>query len=387
MPNRIIYWFRNDLRLHDNEAFSQAIEKADEIIPVYIFDPRKFEVNGLGIRKTGAVRAQFIINAVANLRNSIRQKGGELYIRVGEPEKVISEMANNLTVTEVHTSKEITLEETNVESSLSKRLKVINVDFELMWMNTLFHPRDLPFYISGLPMDYASFQEALQNYWRIRQPLPAPASVAINDQLHPETVPSLSDLGFTPEELTDLPQTQPYRAEPEKEVLSQIAAGQVPVATLLFWTSTEIISPRFAFHSAKPPSVKAELLKTLLWWDYLHFTTLRYGTRVFRSSGIAHRIDQVWNRDVAAFQAWTDGATRSDPVNQLMKKLANEGYLTYREKKQAADFLIHDLGVDWCWGAKWFESKLINYEVATNWGDWNYFAGVAFGKAPEEDLE
>ena len=71
---RIIYWFRNDLRLQDNEALRSAVESAKEIVPVYVFDPRQFENTRFGFRRTGALRAQFLIDSVTDLRNNLQKK-------------------------------------------------------------------------------------------------------------------------------------------------------------------------------------------------------------------------------------------------------------------------------------------------------------------------
>ena len=61
MIHRIIYWFRNDLRLQDNEAFFAATKAAQEVVPVYVFDPRQFEKTKFGFRRAGALRAQFLL--------------------------------------------------------------------------------------------------------------------------------------------------------------------------------------------------------------------------------------------------------------------------------------------------------------------------------------
>ncbi len=87
--NRILYWFRNDLRLHDNEGFLKATQQADEVIPVFIFDPRIFEKTSLGFRKIDHFRAKFIRESVADLRDSLQRKGGDLVVKIGEPKQII----------------------------------------------------------------------------------------------------------------------------------------------------------------------------------------------------------------------------------------------------------------------------------------------------------
>jgi len=89
--DRIVVWFRNDLRLEDNETLTRALQQGKEIIPVYCFDSRHFESTSLGFAKTGAFRAQFLLESVADLRQSFQKIGGDLVILHGGPEEMDSE--------------------------------------------------------------------------------------------------------------------------------------------------------------------------------------------------------------------------------------------------------------------------------------------------------
>ena len=95
MKNRKgIVWFRQDLRLHDNEALTDALKSCEEVIPVFIFDERVFMgKTKFGFPKTGNFRAKFIIESVADLRQSLRQSGTDLIVRTGKPEEIIFELA------------------------------------------------------------------------------------------------------------------------------------------------------------------------------------------------------------------------------------------------------------------------------------------------------
>ena len=122
----IIFWFRNDLRLHDNEALLKAT-KAGNIIPVYVFDERQFNKTSLGFKRTGAFRAKFLLESVEDLRNNLRKIGSDLIIRVGKPEEILAKMADEWQAAAVYASKEVTQEETTVEAKLSKRIKPLNL--------------------------------------------------------------------------------------------------------------------------------------------------------------------------------------------------------------------------------------------------------------------
>lgn len=116
--NRILVWFRNDLRLRDNETLSRAIQQGIEVIPVYCFDPRMFGKTELGFPKTGSIRAKFLLESVADLRQSFRRLGGDLAIIQGKPEEAVIELAKKVEAKAIFFSKEVTFEERNVDKSL-----------------------------------------------------------------------------------------------------------------------------------------------------------------------------------------------------------------------------------------------------------------------------
>lgn len=86
-----LVWFRNDLRVHDNEALYRAAEY-DRVLPVYCFDPRQFGKTSFGFKKTGPHRTRFLIESVLNLRENLQKSGGTLLIRIGKPEEIVPQL-------------------------------------------------------------------------------------------------------------------------------------------------------------------------------------------------------------------------------------------------------------------------------------------------------
>ena len=95
----ILVWFRNDLRINDNEILFEAIRKADKVLPVYCFDPYYYTENEIGGRKTGNIRARFILESVAGLRANLKIIGGNLIICSGNPAVIIPDLAAQYAVT------------------------------------------------------------------------------------------------------------------------------------------------------------------------------------------------------------------------------------------------------------------------------------------------
>src|SRR5471030_1377618 len=103
----ILVWFRNDLRIHDNEILIEAIRKADKVLPVYCFDPYYFKKNLSGNLKTGIIRTRFLVESVACLRRNLQSIGGELVIRIGNPAEILPGIAEQYKVNEVYHHREV----------------------------------------------------------------------------------------------------------------------------------------------------------------------------------------------------------------------------------------------------------------------------------------
>jgi len=399
MAQRIVYWFRNDLRLTDNEALHFATSQAQEVIPVYVFDPRQFETTRLGFRRTGALRTQFLIECIIDLRARLRAKGGDLLVRIGEPEKIIAQLAETYNAAYVLTSKEIAPEETRIESSLSKKLKVSNIDIKLYWMDTLSHVMDLPFPIFKLPSGFENFQNEIKSRLKIKIPLAEPEQIVLPQEYDAGMIPSLPMLGIDPQEMmisnidgNTIPRGGESAAiDKMNRYIKDCAAGKpdpdsrdlLTDSQLTNWLSMGCISSRSIYHAVTTQIsnrlISETFVTNLLARDYFHWTLLRYGPRLFKPSGIRHIFNQHWNNDNALFEKWTTGNTEDNKVNKIMKKLIATGDLSSPERETAAIYLVKNLGVNWTWGAMYFESFLIDYDVSVNWGRWNNLAGVGAG--------
>ena len=159
---RILIWYRNDLRIHDHEPLYQAIKQGALIIPFYCFDIRQFKTTSFGFPKTGNFRGQFLLESVTDLKKSLQDLGSNLIIRQGYPEKIIPELIKQLEIDAVYFHEEVTSEETDIENTVEKALKPLNVTFKGFWGATLYHWDDLPFEVSKLPEVFTSFRKKVE---------------------------------------------------------------------------------------------------------------------------------------------------------------------------------------------------------------------------------
>lgn len=393
MARRIIYWFRNDLRLKDNQALSAAVSSADEIIPVYVFDPRQFEKTKLGFRRTSALRARFLVESVAELRENIRQKGGDLLVRTGAPEAIVAKLAEDFNADYVYTSKEVAPQETRIESSLSKNLKIANVDIKLFWMDTMISAFDLPFPVSKLPSAFTDFERLVSNDLKVKDQFPTPEKIALPGECEAGAIPGLPELGIDPKEIPAeapgissggetraLAILKEYVEQYVKKDIAYASKEPLTDTRLSDWLSLGCISASHIYRTIKAAQSHAvtedPTITNLLKREFMHWTLLRYGPRLFKPSGVKHHFNRRWKNDHAIFETWTNGQTGNQTVNDMIHKLNIAGFITASERETAARYLVDDLDINWTWGAMYFESLLMDYEASVNWGRWNNIAGV-----------
>ena len=146
---RVIVWLRQDLRLHDNEAIINALNKGEEVIPVYVFDERTFnDKTAFGFRKTEKYRAQFIIDAVKDLRESFQKLGIDLVVKVGKPEEIIYQLCEKTQSSWVFCNVESTDEEIKVQDKLEQNLWSSGKEMMYSRGKMLYYTQDLPFPIA-----------------------------------------------------------------------------------------------------------------------------------------------------------------------------------------------------------------------------------------------
>ena len=130
------------------------------------------------------------------------------------------------------------------------------------------------------------------------------------------------------------------------------------------------------FEQERVKNVSTYWLKfELLWREFFKLTSARYGKRIFLNDGITGRKVYYQNNRLN-FKKWINGNTADDFVNANMIELKKTGFMSTRGRQNVASYLVHDLNVDWRWGARYFESQLIDYDCASNWCNWMYVAGV-----------
>jgi deoxyribodipyrimidine photo-lyase len=391
----ILVWFRNDLRVHDNEILLEATKKADKVLPVYIFDPFYFKTTASGLAKTGNIRARFLLESVADLRQNLKALGGDLIIRTGSPAELIPQLAEQYQVNEVYHHREVAFEETAISEEVETALWKIKLNLKHFIGHTLYHKEDLPFPIKDIPDSFAVFKKKVERDSEVRPCIETPAQISIPEITDPGNIPTLADLGLT-EPLTDpredfhyhggettgLQQLNEYILRLDQPVISKGAKHADNSSRLSAWISLGCLSMRWVYHELTKNTQgshnsNSPLVLELLWRDYFRFMFKKHGKLFYDPERFKDEMPEIGPNGDELFEKWKSGNTGAPFIDASMHQLNATGYIANYNRQAVAGFLVNELKVDWTKGAAYFEEKLIDYSPASNWGNWAVVAGLS----------
>ena len=383
---RGLVWFTEDLRVDDNETLLKAIEENEEVLPIYFLTDTRLEQ--LDIPRIGNTRMTFIKESLNNLRDQLQQIGGDLLVIEGPPGDHITGLCKLYNIRKVYTKKQVGSEEKTAQQSVKQQLLGLGIDFETYSTSTLFHPDDLPFSVRDIPMLFTKFRKLAEKESVVREPFDAP---------HQITCPTIESSPFTSETSLHSVWLHGGEIEAQKRMRHFIWEGQAirtyketrdQLAGLDFsskfsaWLSQGCISPRRIYSEIKrfEREVVANestywVIFELLWRDFFRFSFKKYPNAYFQLHGLGQQA-RYTDFDSAKFEAWTQGKTSEALINAGMNELRETGFVSNRMRQILASYWVFGMQQDWRYGAAWFEYCLVDYDVASNWGNWAYIAGV-----------
>ncbi len=397
MSKKILVWFRNDLRLHDNEMLVEAIAKADEILPVYFFDPRHFEETRYHSLKTGAIRGKFLLESVAALRYSFQQLGGDILIVKGRPEDFLPQLVNTYELTEVYHHREVASEETAVSTRVEDLLWKQKVNLKHFIGHTLYNKEDLPFPIKDIPDVFTQFKKKTERDAIVKPCFLTPEEISFVSVTEWGELPTLSELAvnesgmiltveskFKGGEQEAFNHLHDFLHTGEGMALANASLKKNEIVSKLSpWLALGCLSPREVYWKMKEAEANYglkpyfnQIVVGLLWRDYFRFMFKKHGNTFFKPEGFTTQLRVISFQENEQLHAWKTASTGHYLVDALMTELNTTGYINNAARQLVATYLIYELKVDWIMGAAHFEEKLLDYSPASNWGNWANVAGV-----------
>ncbi|GAM56702.1 cryptochrome [Vibrio ishigakensis] len=289
------------------------------------------------------------------------------------------------------------------KEALQHLMELFDLELHTAYSLSLFHEGQLPFSKERLPKTFTQFRKRVENLAVVR-PLPSPDALPQHIDLAIPRVCMLSEVNasifyhFNGGEAQAKAHLESYfdsqRPQTYKLVRNELD-GWDNSTKMSPWLAQGNLSPRQVWyevnnheaHHGENDStywIKFELL----WREFFHWYAHWHGRDLFKSSGLKEN-ERDWGQDERVFENWCSGNTGYDIVDACMNQLNHTGFMSNRGRQLVASCLIHELGLDWRLGALYFEHNLIDYDVGSNWGNWQYIAGVGADAKPVRrfDLE
>ncbi len=361
-----------DLRLRDNPALSGAVGAADRVVPLFVLDPTLLAIS--------PNRHRFLIQSLADLRQTLRDRGGELVLRRGDPVTQALRVARQVGADGLAVAADVSRYARRRERRLAAGCDRAGISLRMFPGSTLVAPGSLR------PAGGGRAYQVFTPYWRAwqqvawREPVPTPRSFSM----------STVDAGVLP--------VPPVRGvSPDAAVGGETAARQAldrwlsevdgyPANhDLMAADKTSRLSPylRFGCLSIVELAAKAhraeEFIRQLCWRDFYYQVALAFPKL---TTTPVRAVTENWHEDPAALTAWQEGRTGVPIVDAGMRQLKAEGWLHNRARLIVGDYLTKHLGLDWRAGAAWFERWLLDGDVPNNYGNWQWVAGTGNDTRP-----
>lgn len=393
-----LYWFTQDLRLDDNPALIRAAQ-SDALLCVFCVDQRWFSPHRYHISSMGTHRWHFLQQSLAELTTALNGLDQHLYIEYGYPEQQLSALVVRHKINRLVCSRQSGSDERKVLRLLKERFP--RLEIEEVDGTTLFDQQQLPMALPELLKGFTPFRKQMETL-SVPPPAQAPLSLprpvlrAVPAHTEPDWIPGryrrpaasqpqLSIAAMGGGESAGRAQLKSYfnseLPSSYKQARDQLD-GWDNSSKLSAWLNHGCLSLRRVNQTLRDYE-KANgsnestgwLFFELLWREYFQWLALAQGDAMFALKGLAKK-PQHGCLHPERYQKWCNGNTPWPLVNACMRQLKETGYLSNRGRQIAASCFVNELEMDWRYGAAWFEHQLIDYDVAVNWGNWQYIAGV-----------
>ncbi|CAL2085286.1 DASH family cryptochrome [Tenacibaculum sp. 190524A05c] len=393
-----VVWFTNNLRIHDNKVLSEACANYDKVIGVYCYNPRHYKKDQFGFKKTEKYRAKFTIESVEDLYKNLKTLNISLFLCYEHPQLFLPQFCLTHNADALFFQREFTSEETTeiqyLRSSIPEQIEVFEYYDQL-----LFEPENIPFKIHQTPQIFTDFRKKVEKYGTINEVITPIKKEESNLIQQTTKFYTLKDLGFEDFEVlaySAFPfkggetaanqRLQEYFFETEKlsfyKKTRNGLLGKDYSSKFSSWLSNGCISAKTIYWQIKKYEKTITknqstywLIFELIWRDFFKYLSLKHGNSLFKQSGIK-KVEYEWKNKQDLIDKWINGETEEPFVNANMIELKQTGWMSNRGRQNVASYFAKELLLDWRIGAAYFESMLIDYDVHSNYGNWQYVAGV-----------
>ncbi len=372
-----VFWFRRDLRFEDNCALYHALNENDTVIPIFIFDTKilnKFE------NKSDA-RVQFIYNELNNLNlKLIREFNSGITIYYGESVEIFKQILTTDNISSIYANSDYEPYSTERDSQIAKLAEYHNITFNLYKDQVIFEKSEI---LNQSGKTYSVFTP-YSKQWKSalsKSEIPHYNSEKLLYKFKKNNVnsfPELKTLGFNKVEIN----------YPEREIKENIIRNYHENRDFPAVEGTSRLSLHLRFGTVsirqsirKAIELNEKWLDELIWREFYMMILWNFPQVVTRSFK-AHYDSINWRNNENEFYAWCEGKTGFPIVDAGMRQLNATSFMHNRLRMVTASFLSKQLLIDWRWGEAYFAAKLLDYELASNNGGWQWAASCGCDAVP-----
>ncbi len=387
-----VHVLRHDLRLADNEALLKLCFECDEVYVLYCFEKRWLSDYVFGHVHLGEHRFKFLEQALLEFQETaIALHLRPIYIKIDGYEdalNVLTKINPKVISYELHYG---VYEQQQIEFIKNQLPDVRFIEGQ---SNYLLY--SLPFEIKDMPNVFSPFRRKVEKNLNVRETVKY--SIADSKLSMPEVLDMPQDIevyapnshftdnGYTGGESEALKRLNHYFYQTDniaqyKETRNGLDGWDFSSRFSAFLASG-CISPAQIYEQLKEYEqnrVKNDstywLFFELLWREFFHLQLAKHKKDFFKFAGIQNKSPDT-KHDENKFKSWIQGNTGYEIVDACMKQIAQTGFMSNRGRQLVASCFVHELGLDWRWGASYFEQMLVDFDVASNYGNWQYLAGV-----------
>lgn len=363
-----VVWLRRDLRLEDNAALSAALSENRNVLPLFIFDDDIIEE----LPKNDA-RLNFIYARLEAIQHELRNVGCSLLICKGHPLAVWQELIKELNVTKVYFNKDYEPYANERDKAVIGFLQLLDIPTRSFKDHVIFE-QDEVMKDDGTPYTvFTPYKKKWLSQFQPQDEYKANFDHLVKVELD---FPSLAQLGLEESNI----EVQPFSLEG--------VAEYADTRNFPAMDATSYLSPHLRFGTVGVRQVirllKPEhetFLSELIWREFFQQVLFHFPHVV--TSNFRSKYDGIqWRNNAEEFDKWCKGETGYPMVDAGMRQLNQTGYMHNRVRMVTASFLCKHLLIDWRWGEAYFASKLLDYELASNNGNWQWAAGTGCDAAP-----
>ena len=383
-----LVWFRRDLRTHDLPALATAVEQGP-VVPCFVFDDRLISIG----RFPSAERVGFMLGCLADLRETLEGLGAGLILRRGDPAKVLAELAAEAGATRVHFTRDVSPWAIQRDVAVTGALEGAGVEAVQHPGNYIVDDPGAIVSGKGTPYTvYSPFAKAWQKVER-REMVGQPKAIEMVPGIEAGDLPTCEDLGvgtdpgttsFEPGETAARKAAKAYLNGGLKrygELRNNPSGGSSRLSPYIRWgcVSPLELEVKLGLQPGKGPRV---FRSELAWREFYAAVIENFPDVVVEEFQERYRGTLDWQADARLLEAWQQGMTGYPLVDAGMRELLSDGWMHNRLRMVVASFLTKDLHIDWREGEKWFMERLIDGDMASNNGGWQWVTSVGTDPAP-----